>query len=74
MTSHAHQPPHWTPMDLSEVECKLMEVRKYSADYFDVDTRFRRPGMELITVYHVQVSLSLIYAAEIRLDLISNCM
>ena len=49
-----HQPAHWMPMDLSDVECKLMEVRKYSAEYFDLDTRFRRPGLELITAYHVQ--------------------
>ncbi len=42
-------------MDLHEVECKLMEVRKYSAEYYDVDAKFRRPELQLITAYNVQV-------------------
>ena len=55
VTTLAHQPTSWTPMDLQEVECKLMEVRKYSAEYYDTDARFRRPNLELITAYTVQV-------------------
>eukprot|EP00095_Tigriopus_kingsejongensis_P008673 maker-scaffold72_size415059-snap-gene-2.22 protein:Tk08673 transcript:maker-scaffold72_size415059-snap-gene-2.22-mRNA-1 annotation:"protein with dexdc plus ring plus helicc possible snf2 domain" len=49
-----HQPHHWLPMDLFEIECKLMEVKKYSAPYYAIDSRFRRPDLELITAYHVQ--------------------
>ena len=55
VTTLSHQPTTWTPMDLQEVECKLMEVRKYSAEYYDTDARFRRPNLELITAYTVQV-------------------
>jgi len=54
VTTLAHQPTHWTPMDVQEVECKLMEIRRYSADFYDVDTRFRKPNLELITAYAVQ--------------------
>ena len=39
---------------LQENECKLMEVRKYSAAYYDIDAKFRRPNLELITAYTVQ--------------------
>ncbi|TRY77991.1 hypothetical protein TCAL_11891 [Tigriopus californicus] len=49
-----HQPSHWLPMDIWEVECKIMEVKKYTAPYYDIDAKFRRPDMELITAYHVQ--------------------
>merc|ERR1712172_189170 len=31
-----------------------MEVRKFSNDYFNVDTMFRRPGLELINAFAVQ--------------------
>ncbi|XP_023345726.1 probable poly [ADP-ribose] polymerase DDB_G0278045 isoform X2 [Eurytemora carolleeae] len=47
-------PDYWTPMDLQNNECKIMEVKKYSAHYFDIDARFRRPGLELISAYVVQ--------------------
>jgi len=47
-------PNYWMPMDLSETECKIMEVRKFSADYFEIDAKFRRPGIELISAYAVQ--------------------
>jgi len=29
-------------------------VRKFSSDYFNIDAKFRRPGIELISVYTVQ--------------------
>lgn len=34
-----HQPHHWMPMDLTATECKLMEVRKFSAEYHDIDVK-----------------------------------
>jgi len=49
-----HAPSNWVPMDLNMVECKLMEVRKYSADYHELDTKFRKPNFELITAYTIQ--------------------
>lgn len=54
VVSVQHQPSHWLPMDIWEVECKIMEVKKYTAPYYDIDAKFRRPDMELITAYHVQ--------------------
>jgi len=50
----ARAPKYWTPMAIMEEECKLMEVRKFSNDYFNVDTKFRRPGLELINAFAVQ--------------------
>jgi len=47
-------PNYWVPMDITDTECKIMEVRKFSADYFEVDAKFRRPGLELISAYAVQ--------------------
>merc|ERR1711915_757486 len=47
-------PDYWVPMDLSSTECKIMEVRKFSADYFEIDAKFRRPSLELISAYAVQ--------------------
>eukprot|EP00091_Calanus_sinicus_P007084 TRINITY_DN17979_c0_g1_i1.p1 TRINITY_DN17979_c0_g1~~TRINITY_DN17979_c0_g1_i1.p1 ORF type:complete len:275 (+),score=56.95 TRINITY_DN17979_c0_g1_i1:210-1034(+) len=47
-------PKYWVPMDISDMECKIMEVRKFSAAYFEVDAKFRRPGLELISAYAVQ--------------------
>jgi len=47
-------PDYWTPMDVARNECKLMEVKKFSAHYFEIDTRFRRQGLELISAYVVQ--------------------
>jgi len=47
-------PNYWVPMDMNETECKIMEVRKFSADYFEIDAKFRRPGLELISAYAVQ--------------------
>ena len=41
-------------MKVTETECKIMEVRKYSAEYFDLDSKFRRPHIELITAYAIQ--------------------
>jgi hypothetical protein len=37
--SHAHQPSHWMPMDVTSSECKLMEVRKFSSEYHEIDTK-----------------------------------
>jgi len=54
VVSSQHSPSHWVPMDLSQVECKLMEVRKYSADYHEIDKEFRKPNLELINCYTVQ--------------------
>ena len=31
-----------------------LKVRKFSNDYFNVDTKFRRPGLELINAFAVQ--------------------
>merc|ERR1711981_1481052 len=31
-----------------------MEVRKYSAEYHQLDTKFRRPNLELINAYSIQ--------------------
>lgn len=55
VTSLQHQPSNWLPMDAQEFECKLMEVRKYSAEYYDIDSKFRRPNLQLISAYVVQV-------------------
>ena len=50
VTSAARAPSNWTPMNLYDVECKLMEVRKYSHEYYDVDSKFRhRNGFCKIT-------------------------
>ena len=38
-------PTHWVPMDVSTIECKLMEVRKYSAEYQEIDSKFRKPHL-----------------------------
>ena len=40
--SPQHQPTTWMPMDVQSVECKVMEVRKFSAEYLDVNTKFNR--------------------------------
>ena len=32
-------PTHWTPMNPHEVECKLMEVKKYSHEHFDIENK-----------------------------------
>ena len=32
-----HQPHHWVPMDVTSNECKLMEVRKFSSEYHNID-------------------------------------
>ena len=37
--SPLYQPSHWLPMDVSRTECKLMEVRKFSAEYHDIDVK-----------------------------------
>jgi len=47
-------PEYWIPMDLANVECKLMEVKKFSAHYFDLETKFRKPSLELISAFAVQ--------------------
>merc|ERR1712038_1515159 len=49
-----HVPSNWVTMDLNMAECKLMEVRKYSAEYHELDTKFRKPNFELITAYAIQ--------------------
>jgi len=49
-----HQPHHWVPMDVASHECKLMEVRKFSSEYHNIDVMFRKPNLELICVYAVQ--------------------
>jgi len=54
VTQGQKTPNYWVPMDLADTECKIMEVRKFSADYFEVDAKFRRPGIELISAYAVQ--------------------
>ena len=54
VTGLLHQPTNWLPMNLLETECKLMEVKKFSAEYYDIDAKFRRPDLELITAYTVQ--------------------
>jgi len=54
VTSGQKVPNYWVPMDMSDTECKIMEVRKFSADYFELDAKFRRPGLELISAYAVQ--------------------
>ena len=69
VTFGARAPKYWTPMAIMEEECKLMEVskiskiflsfwsvkvRKFSNDYFNVDSMFRRPGLELINAFAVQ--------------------
>ena len=41
----ARAPSHWVPMDISSTECKLMEVRKYSAEYQEIDCKFRKPHL-----------------------------
>ncbi len=35
-----HQPHHWMPMDITSTECKLMEVRKFSAEYHNIDVKW----------------------------------
>ena len=47
-------PTRWTDMDPGIVDCKLMEVRKFSANYYEIETKFRRPALELISAYTVQ--------------------
>jgi len=54
VTSGQRGPNYWVPMNISSTECKIMEVRKFSADYFELDAKFRRPGLELISAYAVQ--------------------
>jgi len=54
VVSTQHCPSNWVPMDLWNTQCKLMEVRKYSAGYHELDTKFRKPSLELITAYAVQ--------------------
>lgn len=54
VTQGQKTPNYWVPMDVANTECKIMEVRKFSADYFEVDAKFRRPGIELISAYAVQ--------------------
>ena len=49
-----HVPSNWVPMDLNQTECKLMEVRKYSAEYHELDTKFRKPNFELINAFAIQ--------------------
>ena len=41
VTSATRVPSNWTPMNLHNVECKLMEVRKYTHEYYDVESKFR---------------------------------
>ena len=41
VTSAIRAPSNWTPMNLYDVECKLMEARKYSHEYYDVESKFR---------------------------------
>ena len=41
VTSAIRAPSNWTPMNLYDCECKLMEVRKYSHEYYDVESKFR---------------------------------
>jgi len=52
--SAQHQPHHWLPMDITATECKLMEVKKFSAEFHEIDVKFRKPNLELICVYAVQ--------------------
>jgi hypothetical protein len=51
----ARTPTHWVPMDVSATECKLMEVRKYSAEYQEIDSKFRKP--HLVTSNNVLLNL-----------------
>ena len=44
-----------------------MEVRKYSAGYHELDTKFRKPSLELITAYAVQNPF-LLGCYNLRLD------
>ena len=41
-----------TKLDFLNTLC--LKVRKFSNDYFNVDTKFRRPGLELINAFAVQ--------------------
>lgn len=54
VTSATRVPSNWTPMNLYNVECKLMEVRKYTHEYYDVESKFRHRNLQLITAYAVQ--------------------
>ena len=48
VTSAIRAPSNWTPMNLYDVECKLMEARKYSHEYYDVESKFRhRQGCQI---------------------------
>lgn len=47
-------PSRWTDTDLTAMECKFMEVRKFSSDYFELETKFRRPNLEMITAFAIQ--------------------
>ena len=37
--SAQHQPHHWLPMDITATECKLMEVKKFSAEFHEIDVK-----------------------------------
>ena len=37
--SAQHQPHHWMPMDITATECKLMEVKKFSAEFHEIDVK-----------------------------------
>ena len=37
VTALQHVPPSWTPMDLMENECKIMEIKKFSGEYFEIE-------------------------------------
>ena len=39
VVSAQHQPHHWLPMDITATECKLMEVKKFSAEYHEIDVK-----------------------------------
>ena len=39
VVSAQHQPHHWLPMDITATECKLMEVKKFSAEFYEIDVK-----------------------------------
>lgn len=69
-------PKYWTAMAIAEDECKLMEVRKFSSEYFELDSKFRRPGLELISGYAIQNAFLwgqyLLRREQLKMQLVSS--
>jgi len=47
-------PDYWVSMNVHSDEAQLIEVKKYSFHYFEIEAKFRRPGLELAAAYVVQ--------------------